>query len=207
MNRNNIVTTEAGNSMSAKDYQKWLKDKAKERARENEALVKRYIDELNKTQDEQVALSTVCDAFNCTPVRVRNQVSKATGYLNPATKSMNEAKLLVYMDKMANLVDSAIEYGVERLEALNEVGDDALVEIEVNDGRIKSIPAWKQKKEEYRDLIAYQQEVFKSIKSLLPQTVLNNVINNVSDVNKMSDADLDRELEIEENKYRKGDTN
>lgn len=185
---------------------KYVKDLGERNRKENARLVKRYFDELDKSGDEDIAISVVCEAFDCTPVRVKNQVSKATGHLNPATKALSEAKLLVYMEKMGNLVDSAIEYGIDRLDSLGRLDDDDMVVVERIGSNDKSVPVWRQKKDEYRSLIEHQMGVFKAIKSLLPQTVLNNVINNTSDVMRMTDDELDRELEIENNRYSKGES-
>lgn len=186
---------------------KFVKEKGIERREENERLVKRYFQELDKSNgNEETAMEVVCEAFECTPVRVKNQLSKATGFLNPATKAMTEAKVLVWMDKLNGMVESAIDYGVQRLEKLDRLDEDDMLVVESNGKFDKSVPVWKQKKEEYRELISHQMETFKAIKSLLPQTVLNNVINNTSDTMRMTDEQLDRELEIEEGKYNKGES-
>ena len=155
---------------------------AKQSAVENDGIIKRYYSELSKCNDEDKAIAVVCEAFSCGKTKVRNQIAKSTGNLNPVTKSLNEARLLVHMGKLETQIFDFMECLNRQLEDLEEQ-EDEWVKVEQTDSErsgetTKKIAKNEMTRKLLREGIEAQQEYFKAVKSLVPQSVINQTFDN-----------------------------
>lgn len=195
--------TEAQIREADKIMQKRRQFKKKESALRDDKIIKHYLKVLGETKDENRAISATLVEFKTTKRKIRELHSKVTGSYSPETKVFNEALVLVNMGKLTTKVEDYDLHLEAQLDKLEESDNDWL-EIEQTDGVGKDASGTTTKKisrpeainRVYREYINNTQEVFKAMKSLLPQAIINQTFDNRSLVNQMSDEDLDRELEI-----------
>lgn len=192
--------------------QKFLKAKAKDYAQANDKLQRRFMSELDKGKSYEEAMELICEAFDCTPRRVKNQLAKMTGSLNPATKALNEAKFVGYLNGIEARIDDQVNELDEQIDSLDELESEGVgyYELEVTETQgdretkvvTKKVPIPEARnillKRSVEALKGYSEAVGKLRGN---QTLVN--INNGSILDQLNNEDLDREIANEEARYQK----
>ena len=191
---------------------KRVKKFARDYAVQNERIVKRYFSELDKGLSHEEVVEFLCECFDCTPRRIKNQLAKFSGALNPATKSLNEAKFIGYMNAVELRIDDQVvelDKQIDELDRLEETGVD-YYELEVietigeKDSKVvtKKVPIAEARNILLKRSVDALKSYGETIGKLRGNQTLVN-INNTSLIDQMSDEDLDRQIDAEESRTRK----
>ena len=181
-----------------KERDKFLKDKAKERAVERERILSEYTRLVREGHTPIEASAQVCERFGCTQRKIDNILTKVSGASAPAMVAFNQATIMTAIGTLDEQITRAAEHANEVLEQYDKLEDDEWVNVEQtiapNGPTIKSIPVAEAKRKTLNDLIQQVQEKVKALKALVPQTVIQQNFDQRTVIDQMSDKDLDRQL-------------
>ena len=182
-----------------KNERKRLMYFAKSWRKDNERILKDYFT-LIKDRSEEEVFAIISEKYNCTPRRVRNVISRKVGFNSPKMISISESLIINRMNKLINDAEDARYHADQILDEIEEAKKEGRewVAIEMTKGKdtiVKNIPIAEAKKRWLESKIKYSQEFFNSVKSLVPQTILNQSFNSTKEIEQFNDDELDEILE------------
>ena len=178
----------------------FLKDQQKRNAERQDRVVSEYYRLVKDRSDEEV-IPELMERFGIkNESTIQRWLQKRSGSLNPAAKAVSDVMILT---RINSLLSKAEEYNAlleRKIEDIEESPEE-WVRIEQTDSErqgitTKAVSKFEALKSVMKERISTEQEFFKSIRSLMPQTVLNQVIDNRKTADHYSDEELDRLLEI-----------
>lgn len=149
--------------------------------------------------DEETLLPELCERFGVKRVStIKRWLAERGKYLNPASKAINDAMVL---RQMGSLLASVAEYDEMLSDRINEIeeSDGDWVDMEQSEDSRGSVQTKRISKYEAllrasKERVSNSQEFFKAARAIVPQTVLNQVIDNRRELNSYSDDELDSML-------------
>lgn len=177
---------------------------------QNDAIAKRYNNLLLKKDGEGKPLYTeeqakeiVRDAFGLKTLRrINNIIKRSQGSASPGMRAFTEAVMSQRVQQMAEIADEAQEHAFAELEAIEEAEaeGDEWIEIECEDSdkygtKTKKITIAEAKRRWYERAKDDAREFFTVVRSVLPQTVVQTMVDNRSTVSQMDDSELDKIIE------------
>jgi len=184
-------------SEEVKAHMKFLKKKNRERAEMQDKVCREYY-RLVKDNDEEVVLDELMERFDVkSPKTIHKWLQKRSGALNPVSKAVNDVMVL---EQMGRLLETAKEYDAiltNRINELDEMDGDWVSVEQTEDTRgtsTKKISKYEALKQASKERVDNGQTFFKAARAIIPQTVLNQVIDNRKDADSYSDEELDNLL-------------
>lgn len=182
-----------------KDHSRFLAKKKEDWAAENTRILseyKRLIAEEGSTHEG--VTSVLCERFSCTPRRIENIINRVYGVTDQSMISFNKATIMGAITTLEDQIIRAAEHTNKTLQQYDQLEDDAWVDIEQvkapNGLTTKRVSVAQAKRQALNDLIQQVQEKIKALRSLVPQTVIQQNFDQRGLLDQMSDADLTRQL-------------
>ena len=184
-------------SKETKDHMKFLKEKNKENKVRQDKVCREYY-RMVKDQPEEDVLDSLMERFDVkSPKTIHKWLQKRSGALNPAAKAVNDVMVL---EQMGRLLETAKEYDetlTNRIERLDKLDGDWVDVEQTEDTRgmsTKRISKYEALRQASKERVSNGQEFFKAARAIIPQTVLNQVIDQRKEADGYSDEELDKLL-------------
>jgi len=191
------MRTTLGISNETKEHLKFLKKTSADQKVRKDKVCNEYY-RLVKTQPDEEVIPALMERFDVKrSSTIHKWLQARSGALNPASKAVNDVMVL---EQMGRLLESAQEYDsmlINRIEELDELDGDWVSVEQTEDSRgtsTKKISRYEALKQASKERVQNGQEFFKAARAIIPQTVLNQVIDNRKDADNYTDAELDKLL-------------
>lgn len=206
------MVTDSEKKAIIKEDRKRIKQHARDYAKVNEKIITRFNNKLADGMSYEEAMDHVCEVFEVGTRRVKNQLAKFSGALNPETKTINEAKFIGYMNAVEQRIDDQVielDVQIDELDRLESEGQD-YYELEVietisekeNKVVTKKVPIAEARNILLRRAVDALKSYGETVGKLRGNQTLVN-INNTSAIDQLNDEDLDRQIDAEESRTRK----
>ena len=178
----------------------WARQKGLEWREQNDSLFRRFKDLRQDGVGWDEAIDRVCEVYHVGPRRVRNVIARRTGTNSLDAQALTGEFIVREVWRLVSDINNARDWVDEQIDKIDEQGDefvtverrtDWINEKEIN--KDKKYPKAIAKKQLLEDLMTYQEKVFSAIGKLMPQSIINNTLTQMT--SNMTDAQADTLLD------------